>query len=47
MATVENFIIKEGFLILCLNINIEIREPKVPPTKLERSSFLSDTRDIF
>ena len=47
MTTIENFIINEGFLILCLNTNIEIIEPKVPPIKVEKSSAFSDTRDTF
>ena len=39
--------IKDGFLILCLNINIESRAPIVPPIRVVSNSLFSDTLEIF
>lgn len=38
-----NLIEKDVFLILCLNNNIAVIEPRVPPSKEEASNLNSDT----
>jgi len=47
MITRKNFIKNDAFLILCLNISIDIIEPIVPPTKDDKSSLFSDTLRVF
>jgi len=47
MITSKNFMIKDIFLILCLKISIDKREPTVPPISEENKSFFSEILEIF
>ena len=46
ITTIENFKINDGFLILCLKINIASNEPTLPPINVLRSKFFSDTLEM-